>query len=891
MKKPVVTVHKDKISNRLEVYDNYAVILDSGIEPFLLTQYDIFMANPEEIYEEVRKHKANETFKRIKRFLALGIITFAIPLGILYILSVLRIIEEIPPFVVVFLKEFIFIAALAILILWHDLSTNFDTPKDLPRYPDLDDFIVQTAEENTIHFSSFKIKNPIEYLHPVTKKILYDSVRNTANNDLFDTERLLRFIVRSENVQKVLKRLEIDDAGEALMNVKITNTSAPTFPFNALQSFILYATEQAIITKSFKVYPEHLLLALFNMFPVLKDVLKQYQVAPITFEKTIEWYIIEEQFRSRTNLFDMNHPYYAKGGVADSWVKGFTFYLDKFATNITNTISERGGLYGIGHTKEINYLMSILQKQYDANTILVGDPGVGKSSVIWGLAQRIIEGNIPSSLRGITIKSVDINRFLTVAQQLGGLPNLIQELSRELKNQVGTILYFDELEVLLNTGSAQGSTISYLLPLLIQSPVPIVGTMTYAQFNEFEKNYPTVLQSFSVVRVDEVSTEDTYSILATKIRDLENKYKIFISFPALNEIIKLSEIYMPNKRFPKKAVEILDAAVITASQSKEKKLTRDIVKHTIAEITKINSVTSSTSQAQHLLDLADRIHQKYINQEEAVTAIVDSLQRSQTMLRNTSRSIGVFLFLGPSGVGKTELAKITAEEYFGSEYSVIRVDLSQFKNANDMSAIVRQLEKVTLRPYSLVLLDELEKAPQNVLDMFLRLFDEGIMISEKNENLYFNNTIIICTSNIGSDILLQADPEQYDETSQIVLGLLPQYFRPEFVNRFDKTIIFKPLSKEHLQQICYLNLETLRRKLSEQGIQSTYSEYTINTLVDISYDPGMGARPLKRAIQDLLEANVARYMLEAQSQGNTPDHIDFDQIIDRVTNTPDNYTN
>jgi ATP-dependent Clp protease ATP-binding subunit ClpC len=893
MKKAAITAYKDKITNQMQVYNNYAVVLDPSFEPFVVTQFDIFTVALEKLEEEIRYHKARDLFTRFKRIIATSILILAVPMGALYVMNLFgMVISGLPALFIVFAKETVYLAALAILVLWHDLSTTYDAQKLLPRYPILDDFVAESISQNTMQFSHFKLKDPLDFFHPMTKKIFYESVVVSREGFECNTQKLLQFVVRHEHTQRILKRLEIDDAGAALLQVPITDDSAPTFPFMAMQSFLLYAMEQAIATKSFQVYPEHILLAMFHMFPVLKDVLRQYEVDMTTFEKIIEWYIITEQFKGRTNFLNLKQPYYQKGGIVDSWVKGFTFYLDKISSNITETISERGGLYGIGHTKEINYLMSILQKSYDANTILVGDPGVGKSSIIWGLAQKIIEGDVPPSLRGLIIKTIDINRFLSVGNELGGVSALIEKLSVELKNQVGTILYFDELEVLVTTGTGQGSTISYLLPLLMQSPVPIIGTMTYSQYNDFEKQYPSILQSFSVIRVDEVSAEDTYSILATKVQDYEQNYNTFVSFPALGEILKMTQIYMPNKRFPKKAIEVLDQAVILASRKPEKKLTRDIVRETIAEITKIPTVAGSQGSAHTLLNLEDKIHEKYVNQNSAVKAIVEALQRSQTMLRNTQRPISVFMFLGPTGVGKTELAKITAREYFGGDYSVIRVDLSQFKSAADMPSIMAILEKVTIRPYSLLLLDEIEKAPQFILDMFMRLFDEGIIVTDKGENLYFNNSIIICTSNIGSDLLLHAPQEQYEQAKEAVINMLPEYFRPEFINRFDRTIIFEPLTREHIIEICIINLNELVQKLLSQGITAEYSEKTINFLADIGYNPGMGVRPLKRAIQDYIEANIARYMLEVQAYtGNHPDYVNIDTIIDTMTNSPDNQDN
>jgi len=887
MKQRVLTAYRDKVSNALFHYDNHAIIIDPTYEPFLITQNDLFTIPVPQLEQDVIEHKTKKAFISLKRWILLSIVLGAIISAFVYFAKLSGYIE-LSRLTEIIVREILFFGAIAILLLWHDLTTNFDSYEKLPRFNDLDDFIIESVEKGTIQLALLKQRNPLGYIHPMTRDLLFSAVTPYRDSFILATEKLLKFVVEHEHVRRVLKRLDIENAAEVLVNVPISPVSAPEFPAEALQSLILYTVEQAIETKSNTVYPEHILLALFEIFPILKDVLKQYQIDSQTFQKAIEWYIIEDQYSSNAYSLNPEVPYHAKGGVADSWIKGYTFFLNKISLNVTDFITKKGGLYGIGHSKEINYLIGILQKKYDANTILVGDPGTGKSSIIYGLAQRILEGDVPPALRGITIKEIDINKLLSVAAQEGGISAFVDKLSRELKNQVGTILYFDELSLLLNTGIGNDRTISYLMPLLLQSPVPIIGTMTYSEYAALEKQYPALLQSFSVVRVDEVDPSDTFSILTTKINEIEKKQGLYITFPALRDIVELSKIYLPQKRFPKKAVEILDQSVILAARMREKRLTRDIVKNTISEMTKMPFASSSQASAQRILSLEQKIHEKYINQEEGVHAIVEALQRSQTMLRNTSRPIATFLFLGPTGVGKTELAKITAKEYFGSDFSVVRVDLSQFKTAADIPSIIDMLSKVNLKPYSLVLLDEFEKASQPILDIFLRLFDEGVLVSPEGENVYFNNTIIICTSNIGSNLLVEIDSVAFEEARRKVLEMLPQYFRPELVNRFDRVIVFRPLDQDHIRRIAELNLNELKQKLESQGIIVEYSQKTLDFLITNGFDPGMGARPLKRAIQDHIEAPIAKLILEAQTASQNIQTLNLDDLIDNTSVQEDN---
>lgn len=881
----VLTAYHDKIQDKSQLYDNHAVIIDSQYEPFLITQFDLFFLSLQDLTEKLTSYKAHIAFRKIKRIIAITLLLLAIPLAVIYVLQTIGATDfSLPAFAIVLIKEEIFLAAFALLVLWHELATGFDAHKLLVIYPTLDDFVKNSIETKGVQFQQYLIQQPLDYFHPVTFDFLVNSLKVSKKGAFLDTSTLLTTILGHEHIQRVLSRLEIPHVDKLLSEVKLTNDTAPQYDYTSLQSFILYATEQAIMTKSKRVYPEHILLALFTIFPILKDVLQEQKVDFMTFVKTIEWYIISEQYQARTNAFDVSQPYYTKGGVADSWVKGFTFYLDRISTNVLEHVNSRGGIYGVGHTKEINNIIGILQKEYDANAILVGDPGVGKSSVIYGLAQRILDGDIPPTLKNLAIRAVDINRFLSLATAgNGGLPELVQKLSEELRKQVGTILYFDDLEVLLSTGIGEGTAISYLMPLLINSPVPIIGTMTYAQYSNLKERYPTLIDAFKEVRIDQVSEEDTFTILTTKIDLLEKMHRISISIPALRDIITLTAMYQPNKRFPKKAVELLEQAAVQAANTKERQLSRTLVATVVQTLSDIPISQSSPEEAEKLLTLEKRIHQKYVNQHDAVLAIVDALQRAKTHVRNTNHPFGVFLFLGPSGVGKTELAKITAKEYFGSEFSLIRIDLSQYKRDEDIPAIIAQLKKVTLRPFTLLLLDEFEKTTSSIHDIFMRLFDEGIVVTPQDETLYFNNSIIIATSNIGSDLLLKAAPENFEDTRLQVLDLLPGILKVELINRFDRVVVFGALTLEHLQQIVVLMVNDLVQKLNEQGIRSQYTDKTINYLVAHGYSPGMGARPLRRVLQDSLETSLAQLILKAQqATGKNPQDIDFDTLLPTV---------
>jgi len=878
----ILTLFQDKSKGDSHLYDNHALIVDNQYEPYLLTAFDLYFISIPEISTFFSKYRSRLKFNGRKRSLSLFLLILALPLAVLYVVAALEMLPfEIQEYLLIAMKEEIFLAAFALLVLWHDLATNYDSQSELPRYPEIDDFTVNSIEKNGVPFHKYSIRKPLDYFHPSTLKLLSSAVIKEKNGYFVKSKLLLLTLLSNKHIKDVFARLEINNLKELLSEVSLTDKGTPQYPFTVLQSFVLYSMEQAILTKSKKVYPEHIFLMLFEAFPLLKDVLQKHKIDFLTLKKAIEWYILSEQYAARTNALNINIPYYPNGGVADGWIKGYTYILDRISHDTLDIIKKRGGIYGLGHAKEINTLISILQRELSANALLVGDPGVGKSSIILGLSQQLLEGRVPPQLKGLEIKSIDINKLLALAStQKGGLPDLIQKLSNELRKQVATVLYFDNLEILLSTGTGEGTAISYLMPLLLDSPIPIVGTMTFAQYSKLQHTFPTLIDAFSQIRVDSLNKEDTFTILTSKIEKLENLHKISITFPALRDILTLTETYQPNKKFPKKAVELLEQAAVQASNTKERRLTRTLVSQVTETLTDIPSIYTSPEEAEKLLTLEKRIHERYVNQNDAVITIVDALKRAKTNIRDTTKPFGVFLFLGPSGVGKTELAKITAEEYFGGEFSLIRIDLSQIKNTTDIPTVINKLKKVAIRPYTLLLLDEFEKTTSEIHDIFMRLFDEGIVVTPEDETLYFNNTIIIATSNIGSNLLLNSAPEEFDENRQKILNLLPEYLKVELINRFDKVVVFNSLSFEHLQEITILMLDKLVNSLTNQGITAIYSQGTVAYITALGHQPGMGARPLKRAIQDTIENKLSQYILETQQQtGENPTEVNFDLFI------------
>jgi ATP-dependent Clp protease ATP-binding subunit ClpA len=876
----VFVAYHDKMSDQSTLYDNHAVIVDAQYEPFLITRFDLYFLSLQELTTTLKTYKARTSFKKKKRGIAAFFLALALPFALFYFLLTLGIINyEVPPILLILIKQEIFFAAFSLLVLWHDVATSYDAAKSLPKYPELDDILRESIEQQGVQFQQYLIQSPLEYFHPITIDLLISALKITNHNSFLDTATLLSAAIKNENVKHVLEKLEITNVDELIKRLPLDKESTPIYPYVALQSIVLYATEQAILSNSNKVLPEHVLLALFSVFPVLDEVLQQFDIQLSTFTKTIAWYTLNEQRETNLAPFNLQQTYYKKGGIADNWVHGETYYLDILSTDIVRDLSREESLIGIGHTKEVNTVIGILQKEYNANIFFVGEKGVGKSNVIYTLAQRILDGDVPAALKGIKIKSMNIAKLVALATGgRVGIAAMTEKLATELRRQANTLLYFDDLEQLLTTGIGESTVIAYILPILLQSNIPIIGTTTYEQYIAIKEKTPQLLEYFKEVPVDEPSPEDTFMVLMTRVAKIEKRHQISISIPALQDIITLTGMYMPREKYPKKAVDLLEQAAITAAQS-TKQVTRELIKNITQSLVSAPISNTTTQEVESLLTLEKRIHQRYINQRDAVLAIVDALQRSKTMTKSEATPLSTLLFIGPSGVGKTELAKIAAEEFFAEEFSLVRIDLAAYANSPDVEHFINQLHKVSLKSHALLMLDEIDKTPPEFVATIQTILETGALAISNEAVIYFNHCVIVATSNFGSEKLLITPPDEFESARLALQEALPTVIDTNILAQFNKIVVFEPLTLEHLQQITFMYLSQLSMKLSQQNIQLQYTNKSIAFIVAQSFVPQKGARPIVHYIQKTIEPEIVRQILESQkTTGRNPNSINIDSF-------------
>ena len=580
------------------------------------------------------------------------------------------------------------------------------------------------------------------------------------------------------------------------------------------------------------------------------------------------------------------------GTLAKEWTAGYTVNLDKFSVDITTMMRSQGFREIFTHKKEVAMVERILISPEKNDALIIGEPGSGRRSIIEALANKLSQGK---SLPGINYKRVvqlDLVSLIAQITDQEQMELVLDTVLREAARAGNVILVIDEFQNYISgpktTAKPGVIDISGIIGPYLRLPnFQVIAVTNFEGLHKNIEQNSSILSLFEKVEVSEVSEEETLFILEDRTLGLENKYKIFISYPALRDVVSLSGKYIPSLPFPEKAMDLLDEASAFISQRKEKVLLPEHVAKIVSQKTEIPVGEIDTKEREILLDLENLIHQRIINQDEAVNEVCTALRRVRAEVAVRNKPMGNFLFLGPTGVGKTETSKALAEVYFGSERKMIRMDMSEFQTTEDISRLIGSpgeegllTTQVRENPFSLVLLDEIEKAHPNILNLFLQVLDEGYLADGLGKKVDFKNTIIIATSNAGYQIILEAiknlppnfNEEAWQKIKEVILDYLFEkaVFRPEFINRFDAVVLFKPLSKENLLDIAELFLQELKENLLKKNIDFIITFDLKEKIVGLGYNPSFGAREMRRVIQDKVENILAQAILSGQlSKGNS----------------------
>ena len=624
---------------------------------------------------------------------------------------------------------------------------------------------------------------------------------------------------------------------------------------------------------------EDVIISLSKIDPIFRKYLIAGGLKTDDIENLTWWLeFLEEKTAERKKFWEWKNLI-KKGSLAKNWAAGFTITLDQFSTDWTEVVKKRGLEEIMGSDEEVMEMERILSQEGVHNVLLIGEPGTGRKSVIHALTQKLLFGQSLPELNYKRVVSLDIVSILTRFQSSGEVEAVLEEIFQEVVSAGNIILVIDEFYSFISSPSGRSGSFDISPIILRYLPLPnfrIIGITSFLGLHLFIEKNPAILNFLSKVEVSDLTEKETIRLLENSVLSLEQKYKKFICYPTLRDIVKYSARYIHDVPFPKKAIDLLEEVMTyTVRYTKSKIVLPEYVSKLVSKKTDIPVGELELREREILLNLESLIHQRIINQEEAVKEISAALRRARADLTIRKGPMGCFLFLGPTGVGKTETAKALAEIYFGSENKIIRLDMSEFQNVIDIPRLLGSPEEEGLfttqvreRPFSLILLDEIEKAHPNILNLFLQVLDEGNLTDGLGRKIDFKNSIIIATSNAGYLVILEAlkkdraMPKIKDELLDFLFK--EGIFRPEFINRFDAVIVFKSLTKENLLDIAELLLQKLKKNLKEKEIEFIITQPLKEKITELGYHPIFGAREMRRVIQDKIENVLASALLSGQ---------------------------
>jgi len=634
-----------------------------------------------------------------------------------------------------------------------------------------------------------------------------------------------------------------------------------------------------------------LLVALLLTSPGAQQYLTFNKLRPEDTFEALNW--LERQMEL------WNRPKQNFGGIGRDWAKGYTPTLEQFGQNISQSVQYAGGFrHYVAHADMLDGIVSNLAR--GASVALIAPDGGGKSTLVRALAERLLQGK-NRELQYYQVFSLNASLILSYSGQQ--LESLMLTLFGEAVASGNMILFLDDAQLFFGSGTGAFDMSQILLPVLKSRNVRIIAAFEPRDWQQMQATRQALTTSFASITLTDLPQEEIYKVIEDNTMQLEQRNGVLITFEAIIEAYRLSGQYMQELAYPGKAINLLEQSIPYAQ---ERVITRETVQAAVEKTKGVKVSVAAAPEADMLLHLEDRIHERMINQVRAVNDVAAALRRGRAGVSSPNRPVGSFLFLGPTGVGKTELARSLAAVYFGDEHQMIRLDMSEYQRPEDVTRLLSGgskterslLSAIREQPFAVVLLDEVEKAHPNILNLLLQMLDEGQLTDEQGRPASFRSSIIIATSNAGAADITQHVREQGTlenfERPLIDKLIAAGQFKPELINRFDEVVLFRPLNEDELSQVAQVMLKGVNQTLAVQQLTVQLTPEALKTIVHQGYDPEFGARPMRRIIQKTVENAIAMKILRGQAQPGSvitldvPDLTQDQNSSDANSNPPGN---
>jgi len=694
-----------------------------------------------------------------------------------------------------------------------------------------------------------------------------------------NSTEVLKELSKSEESNFIFARIGLDRS-DFQSNLEKAKSLAGVRFINIIER----ALDTAILENHDQIEVGDMLLALCEADPNFSAILSKLDMTSEDLANIVYWQTSVEKKIERRHTFLDPSNLHLTGGIGKDWAFGYTPDLNHYSINLTEAVERQGlGLELIGHDKEIGLLEEALNRTVGANAILVGEPGVGKKTAVLGFTKRVDEGQTLPNLAHRHIVELNTDLLISGLTGPGEFTQRITSVFSQAANAGNVVIFIDGIEKILSSGEAgQIDATSVLIPYLSYPEINFIGTTNISDYNNLIAPNSALMQRFEKIEVNEPSQEEMVRILEDVAPRIEYHYRVLVTYLAIKEVVKLAKKFVLDQPNPEKSISLLEGAANSLNKSQSKLVDVEVIDNYVSSKTNIPVKEASGHEREVLVNLETELHKRVVNQVQAVNAVAGALRRSRAGVSESKKPIGSFLFLGPTGVGKTETAKALAATYFGSEEAMIRFDMSEYQNKEDTYRLIgspagysEKIEgeltsRVRNKPFSLLLFDEVEKASPDILNLFLQILDEGFITSSAGRKVYFKNAIIIATSNAGANLIRQLVEKNtpYEQAQKQVVDYVQNQgiFKPEFLNRFSSVVYYSPLTREQIKEVAKIMIRNLARDIYQtKGIALKIEMKALEKLAELGYDPEMGARPMERVIAQQVENFLAEKILRGEA--------------------------